>query len=187
MNLSATNELLDKSFGWNAIIVVSTLLFSLILACATPFAALAGLAALHLSRKQGLSVILAAWLLNQIIGYGLLDYPQTWDSFAWGAMIALAGLSAAGIAFAVDHRLAHSNELLRTLAVFASAFMTYEIVLSAATLLLPAGEEAFSFAVVMQILLINGLAFIGLSALQNLGLTLGLTLPRLSPVVATAH
>ena len=102
-------------------------------------------------------------------------------------MIALAGLSAAGIAFAVDHRLAHSNELLRTLAVFASAFMTYEIVLSAATLLLPAGEEAFSFAVVMQILMINGLAFIGLSALQKLGLTLGLTLPRLSPVFATAH
>ena len=97
MNLSATNELLDKSFGWNAIIVVSTLLFSLIFACATPFAAMAGLAALHLSRKQGLSVILAAWLINQIIGYGLLDYPQTWDSFAWGAMIALAGLSAAVI------------------------------------------------------------------------------------------
>ena len=187
MNLSATNELLDKSFGWNAIIVVSTLLFSLIFACATPFAALAGLTALHLSRKQGLSVILAAWLLNQIIGYGLLDYPQTWDSFAWGAMIALAGLSAAVIAFAVDHRLAHSNELLRTLAVFASAFMIYEIVLRAATLILPAGEEAFSLAVVLQILMINGLVFIGLSALQKLGLSLGLTLPRLSPDVATAH
>ena len=35
--------------------------------------------------------------------------------------------------------------------------------------------------------MINGLAFIGLSALQKLGLTLGLTLPRLSPVFATAH
>ncbi|NDA48444.1 MAG: hypothetical protein EBY21_14460 [Alphaproteobacteria bacterium] len=102
-------------------------------------------------------------------------------------MIALASLSAAVIAFAVDHLMTRSNALLRTLAVFASAFFIYEIVLSAATLILPAGEEAFSASVVMQILMINGLAFMGLLAVQRLGLYLGLTLPRVSSDIATAH
>lgn len=178
MNIFGSNELMDKTLGWNAIILLSTILFSLIFACATPFAALAGLAALHLRRTEGLSLIVAAWFINQLIGYGLLTYPQSWDSFAWGAAIGIAGISSALIAYAVDHAMTGRETVLRGLSVFVSAFIVYELVLLAACTILPSGEEAFSFDVVMQILAINGLAFIGLLALQRLGLALGIALPR---------
>lgn len=187
MNIFASNELLDKTLGWNAILVLATILFSLIFACATPFAALAALAALHLRRSEGLSVIIAAWLINQFIGYGLLAYPQSWDSFAWGAAIGVAGLIAALGAYSVDHILSGRNALIRGVIVFAAAFALYEGALFIPTAFLPSGDEAFSLAIVMQILAINGLAFIGLLALQRTGLALGLAVARTDVQAVPAH
>jgi hypothetical protein len=41
------------------------------------------LAAFNMPRRDLFALIGLAWLANQIIGYGFLAYPQTWDSFAW--------------------------------------------------------------------------------------------------------
>jgi hypothetical protein len=80
---------------WIALITVGSIGFSFALACATPFAALATLAALNMPRRDLLALVGVAWLANHIIGYGFLAYPQTWDSFAWGGAIGIAALLAA--------------------------------------------------------------------------------------------
>lgn len=77
---------------------VSSIGFRFVLACATPFAALATLAALKMSRRDLFTLVSAAWLANQFIGYGFLAYPETWDSFAWGGAIGIAAFLAACVA-----------------------------------------------------------------------------------------
>ena len=72
--------------GWIALLTVATIAGSLVFACATPFPALAALAALHMSRRDAFALTAVIWGANQIIGYGLLHYPQTWDSVAWGSL-----------------------------------------------------------------------------------------------------
>src|SRR6185312_12087757 len=89
-----SNDNFRKNIGWIAFLVVAITLSSFVFACATPFAALAAVGALYLRRREALVMVGAAWLANQFIGYVFLHYPQTTDSFAWGAMIGLAALAA---------------------------------------------------------------------------------------------
>jgi len=79
-----TNSMLGRRAGWITLLTIASVLFSFALTCATPFPALASLAALHMNRRDAFALIGVSWLANQIVGYGFLHYPQTWDSFAWG-------------------------------------------------------------------------------------------------------
>src|SRR4051812_29768671 len=80
--------------AWVVLLAGASVLTSFAFACATPFAALAALAALHLRRADAFGLVALAWLANQAIGYGFLHYPATWDSLAWGVMIGLATCTA---------------------------------------------------------------------------------------------
>lgn len=163
---------------WIALVSGSIVLFSLALACATPFAALATVGGLALRRGQALALVGTAWFANQAVGYGLLNYPRTPDSFAWGAAMGIAALGAT-LAVPALRRLGQSP-LVGWSAGFALAFAVYEGVLFAATAILPSGEGAFSPAVMGRILLINLLALLGLSLLHRAALAIRL-LPELRP------
>lgn len=82
------------SVVWITLVSVSSILFSLALACATPFAAIAAIAGIWMTARNAFVLTFAAWLANQIVGYLLLGYPTTWDSFAWGFAIGLAAMLA---------------------------------------------------------------------------------------------
>jgi hypothetical protein len=58
-----------------ALLTISCALASFVLACATPFAAFAVIAAAVLPLRQALLVVAGAWLVNQGIGFGALHYP----------------------------------------------------------------------------------------------------------------
>ncbi|MBN8953619.1 MULTISPECIES: hypothetical protein [unclassified Rhizobium] len=139
------------------------LAFSYVLACATPFAAIAAIASVTLKRRDGIAVVAATWLGNQAVGYLLLGYPREWDSFAWGGVIGLA----AGTALATDFALARLKfgPVVTALVALLVGFCAYEIVLFIATLMLPSGDDAFSLAVIAQILRDNIVAFAGLMAI----------------------
>jgi hypothetical protein len=148
------------------------------LACATPLAAVAALAGSRMSRRDGAMLIVAAWLANQMIGYLVLNYPRTWDSYAWGGTIGvaslLAGLAAAGAARTVR------QWWLSPCAAFVAAFSAYEVALFAATVALPSCEGAFSPSVIAHILAINASAMVGLVAIHWLATLVGLK-PRTAP------
>src|SRR5712692_7098304 len=75
---------------WLAMLVAASAAFSFVFACATPFAAFGAAAALTLSRRDALRLTVAVWLANQVLGYAVLKYPWTANSFAWGAVLAVA-------------------------------------------------------------------------------------------------
>jgi hypothetical protein len=59
-------------------------LTSFAFACATPFAAFAAIAGAMLPLSAALPVVLAAWIVNQAIGFGVLGYPIELNTFLWG-------------------------------------------------------------------------------------------------------
>lgn len=147
-----------------AVLAGVSVVSSLTLACAMPFVALAALAGLTGTRREAVTITAAAWIANQLVGYGLLDYPRTWDSFGWGAALGIAAVAATLTARTVAASLAAQPRWLGWLAAFAAAFVLFEGPLVAATMVLPSGEEAFSLATVLYVLRINLVAFLALAA-----------------------
>lgn len=170
--------------GWIGLITAATVLGSFVFACATPFPALGALAALHLPRRDAFALVGANWLVNQIIGYGFLHYPTTWDSYAWGAAIGVSALVATAAAIGVDVALRRAPWALKAVGAFIAAFVVYELAIYAPVVMLPSETSAYSFDVVLYILEVNAIAFGALLVLQAIGRFAGLALPRAGRTVA---
>lgn len=167
------NDIAQRAL-WAAILATATIGGSYVFACAMPFAALAALAAIYLPRRDGAILIVAAWAANQLIGYCVLDYPRNFDSFAWGGVMGIAALLTLGAGWAVERWVTQREAAL--VSVFIICFAAYEVLLTAATLILPAGG-GFEVAVYEYVAVVNALAFIGLLALQGAGRLTGLASP----------
>ena len=79
---------------WIGSMTFASIATTLVLACATPFPALAALAALYVPRKAGIILMLAAWSASQAVGYCLLDYSLTAQNAGWAVTLALAAIAA---------------------------------------------------------------------------------------------
>ncbi len=156
---------------WLVILAAATIGGSLIFACAMPFAALAALAAIFLPKRDGLVLIIGTFAANQCIGYGLLDYPRTWDSFAWGAVIGVSALLALFAGWGAQ-RLVHSF-WPAAVATFAASFAVYELALYVPVAFLPSGD-VYTVSIISYVLVVNLLGFIGLWMLQEAGRKVGL-------------
>jgi hypothetical protein len=169
---SDTEPTAGKDAIWVLIVTLSSIAFSFVFACATPFAALGALAGTRMRRGAGLALIVAAWAANQLIGFLILSYPRTWDSFGWGAAIGVAALLATIAARRAYMLLQHP--VASSMVALATAFVIYEGALFAATVILPSSAAAFSLPVVARILVINVGAFAGLLVIQRLAVWFGL-------------
>ena len=103
-----------RRWAWIALLGGASIGFGLAFACATPFVALVTLAALTMSRRDAFIVTGAVWLANQAVGYGILDYPRTFDSYAWGVAIGMAVLLALLAARAVGDRFERRGPIVST-------------------------------------------------------------------------
>jgi hypothetical protein len=159
---------------WILLLTAASVFVTLGMACATPFAALAALAALHMSRRDGLALVGIAWLADQAVGYGLLQYPRTAGSVAWGVILGVAAVVALLAARVLAERLRARGLLGAGAAAFAGAFVAYQAVLVASTATLPSGAEALSLPVVGWVLRVNLLSLAGLLILYRLALWIGL-------------
>ena len=146
-----------------ALLTVSCALASLALACATPFAAFAVVAAATLSLRPALLVVTGAWLVNQTIGFGALHYPIDAGTIAWGFVIGTAALAATAASTVVLRYLAQVHTPLALALALVCAYGTYEITLLAATPVL-GGIGAFTLAIVGRLGLLSAAWLIGLVA-----------------------
>ena len=182
----------DTGWGhefWLALLVAASAAFSFVFACATPFAAFAAAAALTLSRRDALRLTVAVWLANQVLGYAVLQYPWTANSFAWGAVLGAAAVLTTVAARGVALRLAGRSYGVLALATLLAAFMVYEGVLFAVAMAWLSGTESFTLPIVGRSFAVNVVALIGLYALHRVGVAVGLTGPstlRLSAAGGTA-
>jgi hypothetical protein len=163
-----------RRWAWIALLGGASIGFSLVFACATPFVALATLAALNMNRRDALIVTGAVWLANQAVGYGILGYPQTFDSYAWGIAIGIAVLLALLTAFAIGAQFKRLNPILTTAVVFMTAFVVYELALYIASFWLSSASLAFSWPIIGYILQVNALGLGALLAVKLVASIVGL-------------
>jgi hypothetical protein len=163
-------SLAARPHAFVAILVSMSIAFSLGLACAVPFAALAAVAALTLGRRDALLLVGLAWLANQAVGFGLLHYPWTADTLGWGlALLAVSVLATLGAGMFAA-RFEARGRMGVALVVFLSAFALYEGSLVVVTLALGSGTEALAPNVIAEIFILNACAFGGLVAMSRLRL-----------------
>jgi hypothetical protein len=146
------------------LMVTASALASLVLACATPFAAFAVIAAAMLPLQSALLVVAGAWLVNQGIGFGLLHYPIDASTFAWGFVIGAAALAGTLAATVTLQALRTTRAVLALPVALVAAYAAYELTLLAATPVL-GGAAAFTAAIVVRIGLTSAGWFIGLAAI----------------------
>ena len=161
------------------LMATASALASLVFTCATPFASLAAFAAAALPLPSALVAVSGTWLLNQVIGYGLLAYPISADSIAWGAALGVASLAATAVAARLLSFPSLKGSLLGYASGLAAAFGVYELCLIISGVLL-GSLEAFTLPIVTRIAVLNIVAFVALALLWRFGtrLAVGPKSPR---------
>jgi hypothetical protein len=173
---------------WLGLLVGGSMVFSLGLACAVPLAAFAAAAALSLSRRDALILILLVWLANQLVGFTLLDYPWTASTFAWGAALGGVAILANLAGLSTAERCVNMAHWVRFAATFLVAFAVYEGALFAVSATLLGGTEIYTGAIQGRIFAINAAAFVGLLILNHLAASVGLVnRPATSLAMAERH
>jgi hypothetical protein len=146
-----------------ALLAASSVLASFAFACATPFPAYAVIAAAMLPLPPALLVVIAAWLINQAIGFAALGYPRDAHTLLWGVAIGVAALFATFASKALLRIAPRAASPMALALALAGAYATYEIVLFGFTPLL-GGAGAFAAAIVVRLGLLNILWLSGLLA-----------------------
>src|SRR5262245_13507238 len=112
----------DNRLLWIAFLTGATLLMTGVFACAVPFAALAALAAFDTDRRDGLLLIGAVWLANQVYGFTVLGYPHEAQAYQWGLTMLIGAIGAYYAARAVVAAVAPRGALLAVAAALPVAF-----------------------------------------------------------------
>lgn len=169
---------------WISLIAGLTVIGSYALACVAPMAAVAALAVLTMRRGEGLALVVVAWLVNQTVGFALLSYPHTADTYAWGAAIGVAAVLGYSAAAAITPFV--RSTLLAAAAAFAVAFAVYQFALYAFGVATSYAGDSFSIAIVGEVLAINAVAYVGFLALHRAAIALSLVKPVHHAAPATA-
>jgi hypothetical protein len=127
MTMTTTIQTRQADLLWILLFTIASTLTTLIFACATPFPALAALAAVHLDRRDGVFLMLAAWAVSQAIGFCTMGYP--WDAATALTGVAIGSAAVAGaIVASVADRLAGARAPIARLAIaYVAAFATFKL------------------------------------------------------------
>ena len=180
------DDALRQRAAWGAVLTTVSVLATLALACATPFAALAVMAVIFLPRREAFVLIGLNWLANQAIGYGLLHYPLSWRSFEGGLDIGIAAMASVGASLLVYRPLLKFGTAVAIVGTLVTSFVVNEGALFVTAMGQFAGD--FAAPIALSMFYLNGIALAGLLALQVLATAIGLVVPsaQLSASVARA-
>lgn len=153
---------------WVGLMTLASTVTTLALACATPFPALAAVAALHVRRQEGIILMLAAWAVSQGVGYCMLGYEMTGENGVWAVTMALAAIAALLGADGVARRLAGAHPALRLVAAYGMAFALFKLVVLGGAVLLDSGWAAFAPDIMVRQFMRYAMILAGLLVLQHL-------------------
>src|SRR5215813_4367289 len=112
---------------WLGLLIVISAAITIAFTCITPFAAFAVIAALTVPRRDTVMLAVALWLTNQAVGFGLLHYPWTASTLAWGVVLGVAAVVGTLGALWTHGRLGSLPSLARSVVAFLVAFVLYQV------------------------------------------------------------
>lgn len=170
---------------WIMLLTLASALTTLALACATPFTALAALAATQLRARDGIVLMIASWALSQATGFCLLGYPRDASTLLWGATLGLAAIAAVVGARVAADRVAPARVLLRIAVAYLGATIGFKIVQLLGAIGLGGVDIALSPAINARLFARNAAILAGLYLLYRTLVAAGLpAAPRERPVAA---
>ncbi len=168
---------------WVSLLTAASSATTLALACATPFPALAALAAVHMRRREGIALMLLAWAASQFVGFFLLGYPRDGSTLAWGAGLGTAAVGSALASYAALHVAGYRSVAARLGLAYAAGFTAFKGIILAWALVLGGLHTAMAPDLLAEQFVRNGAILIGLYTLYRLLVAAGVPAP---PQPATA-
>lgn len=174
-NASAASQTAAGTAIWIALIAGLTVIGSYGYACAAPLAAVAALAALKMERTDGLILVGLAWVINQAVGFLLLSYPHTTESYLWGAAIGFAAF----VGYFAARAAARANvpALAGWVVTFLVAFAGYQAALYLGGLAFTDPSSGFTAEVVAEVFAINAVAYAGFALVYRAAVALSVIAP----------
>lgn len=154
--MTDTDKTSHASLLWTLLLTGASTLTTLVLACATPFSALAALAALHMRRRDGISLMLVAWAASQITGFALLGHPHQPTTFGWAFGLGAAAMASGYSAYWAIDRLGTAPFAARLAVAYAAAFIAFKLVVLAFAFGLGGVESTIDPAIMLRQVLRNG-------------------------------
>lgn len=167
----------DGSTLWVALFTAVSALATAALACATPFPALAALAATHLRRGHGVVLMLLVWAVSQVVGFGLLDYPRDPKTIGWGAALGLASVVALFGARATTRSFPPRVAVARLMLGYAAGFIAFKLAVLAGALLLGGVATTLAPTLLLRQFVRDGLILVGLQLFYLLLKGVGVPVP----------
>jgi hypothetical protein len=145
----------------------SCALASIVLACATPFAAFAVISAAMLPPRLAFLVVAGTWLVNQAIGFGVHHYPIDTYTILWGFAMGAGAVASVAVSVAALCILPLNRTPLVLALTLVCADSACELVLFAVTPFV-GGAGAFTTSIVARLGALNGVWLISLFALSEI-------------------
>ena len=162
---------------WVSLLTAASTATTLALACATPFPALAALAAVHMRRRDGLALMLIAWAASQVIGFLLLGYPRDGSTLAWGGGLGTAAVGSALAGYTVLNALNYRSVPARLSLAYAAGFTAFKAIILGWALVLGGLHSAMAPDLLAEQFVRNGAILIGLHVLYRLLVAAGVPTP----------
>lgn len=112
----------DGALLWILLLSAASVGTSWAFACAAPVAALAALAATRMSKRDGIALMLVAWVASQAVGFMIHHYPRDPKTLLWGVAIGTAGIASLVAAREACARFADRPVARLVLAFIAASF-----------------------------------------------------------------
>ena len=148
------------------------------LACATPFAALAALAAVHMRKSDAVKLMVLVWAASQMVGFGFLGYPHQLDTYAWGIALGMGAVAALLGADAALTRRPLKAEPAQLVMAYVAAFLSFKAVIALWALGLGGIATTLDPMLVARQFFRDGAILIGLFAFYHALRAVGLPAPR---------
>lgn len=157
----------NASALWIILLTAASTITTLALACATPFPALAALAAVHMRRSDGIGLMFVAWAASQIVGFGMLGYPHDAGTIGWGLALAAAAIGSVWAAYALLEKVEAPSAIARLAIAYGVAFVAFKAIVLFCALGLGGVKTASAPALLAGQFVRNGAILIGLLALYR--------------------
>jgi hypothetical protein len=159
---------------WIVLLTAASTVTTLVLACATPFPALAAIAATQMNRRDGIALMIVAWIASQAVGFCLLDYPRDAGTMLWATALGMAAVVAVLAAQAGVARSGVRPGIARVALAYVIAAIAFKLVILLWSFGLGGVATALSPTINARQLLRNGAILIGLMLLYRGLVSLGL-------------
>ncbi|AFZ47095.1 hypothetical protein Cyast_1126 [Cyanobacterium stanieri PCC 7202] len=142
---------------------------NVVFTCALPLVGFGAIASKTLPKSKAITTISLIWLVNQIIGFTMRDYPLDFSTFAWGIVILLGGLLATIFGLLQFERQSKNfrQYLCAIVLILVIGYIAYQAMIWLGGVVL-GGLHGFNVPVLWQVFYINALWTVALTLLHNL-------------------